>query len=413
MSISAKQIIERESVEILMQLVISPNTDYACGIEALARGMDYEDGSVIPPTVLFKKAKDENLIIELEKLLVRKSLEVFQSIYRDNPHMLLFINLTDIFMDKCLTDDFLVTITEEYGIAFKNIVYDINQFLPEYLETGRLFIEKYRPKGFLMCIDDIGVNYNNVDKILYLNPDMIKVNIAAVRKMENAFYRNNMMKFLKLIADQLGILLVAKGIEINEDVQTTIENGTQFMQGYFISKPVKLESSLLNEIITQYRTVMLEYYRGGNEEIETNRKIITRAITLGVSVRDAIVQTGLDVVRSDPGKFLSKYPLVENIWVLNKEGIQQDGTIINTSKYNIRSSPIFQIYNAGADFSSRELYRQLMDTILDVWVTRPYRSILTNNLCIGCSVFLDVEKQDTVVCVNINYDELLHAVNDQ
>lgn len=85
-----------------------------------------------------------------------------------------------------------------------------------------------------MCIDDIGSDYNNIDKLLYLSPDIVKIDFRALRKLENKTYAENMIKTLKFITETLGIIVVAKGIEDEEDVSFALKNGAQFMQGYYI-----------------------------------------------------------------------------------------------------------------------------------------------------------------------------------
>ena len=67
---------------------------------------------------------------------------------------------------------------------------------------------------------------------------------------------------------------------------------------------------------------------------------------------------------------------------------------------------MFQIYSEGSDFSGKELYRQLVDTGLDAWVTKPYKSILTNALCMGCSMYMKTETDEVILCLNLNYLEL-------
>ncbi len=65
-------------------------------------------------------------------------------------------------------------------------------------------------------------------------------------------------------------------------------------------------------------------------------------------------------------------------------------------------------------FTSKELYRQLTDTILDVWVTKPYKSILTNNMCVGGSTYIENLNKDYILCMNVNYDLLVdHMKNNK
>ncbi len=66
-------IIKNESVQMLMQIVLSPHEDFAVGFEALARGIDPSTGESIEPTVLFELAKEYGLCVEVDKLCVKKA----------------------------------------------------------------------------------------------------------------------------------------------------------------------------------------------------------------------------------------------------------------------------------------------------------------------------------------------------
>ncbi len=101
------------------------------------------------------------------------------------------------------------------------------------------------------------------------------------------------------------------------------------------------------------------------------------------------------------------YPFIENTWLLDAKGHQVYDSFINHQDFNVKNSPIFHIYKNGSDFTSKELYRQLTDTILDVWVTKPYKSILTNNMCVGGSTYIENLNKDYILCMNVNYDLLV------
>lgn len=410
MSINIQHIIQQESIEILMQLVISPNRDFTAGIEALSRGIDHTTGLIIAPLTLLDMAQQADMQQALDELLFRKSLEAFKPIHENHPELLLFINLSDAFIAQALTDSFICNNVEAVGVSSGSIVFDINPQTEDAMVHALNFIEQYRKLGFYICIDDIGVGYHNLDKVIYLNPDMIKVNIAQGRKLENIQYRSSLTRFMKLIADQLGILLVAKGIEDEEDVQLTLQNGAQFMQGFYISKPVNLAQHSLDEIIARYREAMNHRGQDSGVDLELTRSITARVISITRDIRHTIGSGDPGQMRSDSEAFFDLYPFIENIWFLDRNGRQLDKTFINIKKHTVKSSPMFQVYNEGSDFSSKEIYRQLTDTILDVWVTRPYRSVLTNNVVIGCSMYAQEGVEDTILCVNFNYQGIADLI---
>ncbi len=83
MEYSISEIIKERSIDILMQTVLSPNKDIAAGIEGLVRGKSIHDGSIIPPYELMTQARKQGLGLELEELMIEKSIETFVPIYKN------------------------------------------------------------------------------------------------------------------------------------------------------------------------------------------------------------------------------------------------------------------------------------------------------------------------------------------
>jgi len=409
-----ENILELESVESLMQLVISPNTDFAAGVEALARGINPENGQAVSPGELFAMARSEGMELQLEKLMVKKAVETFYPLWQLNPQLLLFINLSELFMEYSMNDPYAFNLIRQYGIGRSNVVFDINQTSDGKMDLVSAFMEKYRSRGFFMCLDDVGLDYNNIDRVLYLNPDMIKVDVAAVRKMGNQHYQQNFIKCLRFISDLQGLLVVAKGLENEDDIRVSLENGAQFMQGYYISEPAKLSEDNINEVIGKYRSTMEAYFLNREDEVESNRMIIAKAIRMTKAIRSGIEGKTLLAIARIGEDIFAPCNFIENIWFVNRNGRQIGNTLINEERYSVRNAQLLQIYGEGSDFSGKELFRQLLDNNLEAWVTKPYRSVLTNNMCVGCSMYFKIGADKLVLCANVNLEELeKYIINTQ
>lgn len=401
------EIIENETVETLMQLVISPNSDYAAGIEALSRGIMAETGETIPPLKLIHTAKKHGLLRELETLMFKKALESFKPLFDADNSLLLFINVDPDFIEMCIDTNWIDLLVEPFNIPKSNLIFDIQTLDFGRLALAKQFVDQHRAKGYYISIDDLGAEYNNLDKILFLSPDLVKVNVKSLRQLKNQDYVAKMIKVLKPLAENLGIVIVAKGIETESDLEYAMEAGAQYLQGYYISKPLDLNPSSLGEITKKYALKLEEHARVEVKRLELTRSMTTRAYGIIKAIK---AQLDLDYAfgnNIDYNKLFEQFPMIENVWILSSKGIQIGPTFINHERYLTKNINLFQLYNNGSDFSSKELFTQLYDTILDVWVTPPVQSVLTNNLCIGCSTRLDHHENAAVIGININLDSLV------
>lgn len=400
-------IIKQRSVEIQMQVVLSPNTDIAAGVEALARGKSLHNDSYISPYELMSQARDAGLGIELEELLIDKSIETFSNISKEEPELLLFVNISHDYLARATETDYVYKCADKHSVSCDRIVFDLLPFDESYYEIAQAFIDHHKEKGFYICMDDIGVNYSNLDKILYLNPDIIKVNRYKFQDLKNSDYKKHMPLFLKSITNHLGIMIVEKGIESEHEFEASIKSGAQFVQGFYVSEPVVLHKDSLNRIIDAFREKVQKLSLNESNEKETTREITSRMINIMKEVISTITEVNESLMISHMNMIFDAYPFIENIWLLDLHGSQIFDSFINYKDFNVKNSPIFQIYKDGSDFSEKELYRQLMDTILDVWVTKPYKSILTNNVCVGGSTYVENLGKDYILCMNVNYDLFL------
>lgn len=397
-----------------MQVILSPYEEFAVGVEALVRGVDLNNNETIPPNILFEKARDEGLVVELDKLCVKKAIEAFVPIYNNNKSTLLFINIENTFINYCIETDYLLKCIKDHDISFENIVIDISNFDMYSIDQIEQFIDKYRQRGFYISIDDIGGDYFNLDKIVLVNPDIIKINNVILKKLKNKYYKKNLPNLISSIAHEMGIIVIAKGIEETDEFISSIELGAQFIQGYIISKPKRLSNNNIKQIIDDFKenTELNTYFERkkilNQRENINRRQAIAKLISFMEKIREDINKTNESNINETVKNIFNKHQYIENGWVLDKDGIQISDAMINKEIYATRNLSIFHIYKKGMDFSNKDIFCKLKDTILDVWVTEPYISLLTNNICVGASVYIKNEHDEkNILCLNINYNNFI------
>lgn len=405
MELNIQTLIQEKRVETLMQLVISPNKDFVSGIEALSRGVHPETGELIAPVILFELARENNLLYELELLMLHKAFETFKPIFEAQKEMLLFINMSPEFIEKCLELPIIEETIYHYGIPVSNIFFDINPFKPEQMGMIKHFADVYKQKGFYICVDDIGVGYNNIDKILYLGPDVVKIDIRALKQLKNRHYADNLVQTLKYITEPMGIVMVGKGIEDEADLNFSLECGTKFMQGFFISKPIDLTLDSLNALKTRYANLIEAHVKEEDNMLQLSRLMTAKACNIIQGVINTLESSRKQPLKAMIDSVFRAYPMVENLWFLDVRGKQNGATWTNKDKYEIKHSAMFMLHNHGSDFSTKDLFNQLYGSILETWVTRPFKSTMTNNLCVSCSKRLDWSDDKAVLCININIGE--------
>lgn len=102
----------------------------------------------------------------------------------------------------------------------------------------RAIIETYRGHGFSVALDDYGTGYSNLERLVAIRPDMIKVDGALVRGCDEDRMRRAILVGLVAFTAEMGIELVAEGVERAEEAAVLRDIGLRFAQGFFFARPI-------------------------------------------------------------------------------------------------------------------------------------------------------------------------------
>jgi len=95
----------------------------------------------------------------------------------------------------------------------------------------------YKQFGFLTAIDDFGAGYSGLSLLVDFQPDIIKLDMGLLRGIDTDGVRQRVVRGVLSICEDLGIRVVAEGIETKGERDFFIAHGVTLMQGYFFAKP--------------------------------------------------------------------------------------------------------------------------------------------------------------------------------
>jgi EAL domain-containing protein (putative c-di-GMP-specific phosphodiesterase class I)/AmiR/NasT family two-component response regulator len=97
-----------------------------------------------------------------------------------------------------------------------------------------------RTRGIRIAIDDAGAGFASLRHTLMLAPDIVKVDISLTRDIDSDRGRRAMASALISFADEMGMTIVAEGIETETELKTLKDLGVRFGQGYYLAEPKAL-----------------------------------------------------------------------------------------------------------------------------------------------------------------------------
>jgi EAL domain-containing protein (putative c-di-GMP-specific phosphodiesterase class I) len=234
--------LDEDRLEVYYQPIFSTERNCYVSCEALAR-IRRADGSLISPGEFIPVAEDTGLIIRigdrvLEKVcaLLSKQKEVCDTLdYIE-------VNLSVAQFKQADLFDKFVEITSRYGVDPAKINLEITETASieakkTLLDTMKLFLEH----GVSFSLDDFGKGQSNLMYVVEMPVSIIKLDMDMIK----AYFVENKAKHVVAttvkMAHDLGLHVVAEGIESEHELESMRSENIDFIQGYYFSRPVPSE----------------------------------------------------------------------------------------------------------------------------------------------------------------------------
>jgi len=95
----------------------------------------------------------------------------------------------------------------------------------------------YKRFGFQTAIDDFGAGYSGLTLLVDFQPDLIKLDMELVRGIDTDSVRQHIVRGVLAMCRDLGVKVIAEGIETRGERDFFTAHGVTLMQGYFFAKP--------------------------------------------------------------------------------------------------------------------------------------------------------------------------------
>jgi FOG: EAL domain len=98
-------------------------------------------------------------------------------------------------------------------------------------------VNAYRAMGFRTALDDFGAGHSNLNLLAQFRPDIIKIDMMLIRGIDHDRGRQSLIGCCVGICTEMGIDLIAEGIETRGEYEMLKTLGIDLMQGYLLAKP--------------------------------------------------------------------------------------------------------------------------------------------------------------------------------
>lgn len=231
--------IKNGSFEVYYQPIYSNSRNKIISCEALVRLFDDEYG-FIPPDEFIPISEENGKILEIGKFVFE---EVCKFIKKGTANALgieyIQVNLSVV---QCMQSNLveqLMTIMRQYDVAPSSICLEITEtsaaYTPHVMEKN---IKNLSDLGVKFALDDYGTGYSNMTYLLKLPFRFIKLEKEIVWAGFNSDKAHIAIESTVAMIKKLNMHIVAEGVETIEQLESLLDMGCDYIQGYYFSKPV-------------------------------------------------------------------------------------------------------------------------------------------------------------------------------
>lgn len=236
-----EQALQQDQFLLLYQPVVEAASSRIVGLEALARWQHPTRGT-IPPQEFIPIAEKTGFILSLESWTLREACRQLKAWHEGLPvtkDLWVSVNLSGVHFRQ-------PGIVERVGKALREAGVDPSCLVLELTESAvmedpaavKTLLMQLRVMGVRIGIDDFGTGHSSFAYLHQFPADFLKVDQSFIRGMEVRQDKADIVGTVAGLAGQLGLRVIAEGIESEAGLQLIRSRGCEYLQGFLFSRPV-------------------------------------------------------------------------------------------------------------------------------------------------------------------------------
>lgn len=233
--------LEHKRFEVFLQPKVDLITEEVVGAEALIR-YRHEKVGLVPPSQFIEVLEKNNFIRYID-LFVFEEVCRMQEKWKKEGYIIpsISLNFSRLTLLERNIKNTMETIISQYDVEKKNIEIEITETIAN-LGKSMLYqaADEIYQAGYLVSLDDFGTKYTNLSILADLNFCILKLDRSLIGELENQNNYKIILENVVHMCKDLGIKVLAEGIESQKQAQFLKEMNCNLGQGYYYGKPMPI-----------------------------------------------------------------------------------------------------------------------------------------------------------------------------
>ncbi len=228
--------LENNDIKLAYQPIFDTRTGECLSIEALVR-WEFE-GETVPSKDLITLVNQGPLAIPFHIWLFDHSMAQLVKWQDSHPTLKLALNIPTSLCHNPLISEHLFSTLEKYDIAPTNIILEVTEtHLMRHSELTKEVLVNLNKKGIAIAIDDFGTGSSSLEYLAELPCSQLKIDQRFFLKWEENTKNQKIVEAITALGHQLGLKIVAEGIENEALAEIAANIGCDAIQGYWRGTP--------------------------------------------------------------------------------------------------------------------------------------------------------------------------------
>ncbi len=233
-----------EQILVYYQPIFSLDNQRLEGFEALVR-WEHPTKGMISPVDFIPIAEETGLIISIDQWVLAsacRQLRVWQGQFPDLGPLTMNVNLSSRHFSQPGLMEFLDQVFAETGLEHSALKLEITETtVIKNPEAATIILKQLKDKNIHVCLDDFGTGYSSLSYLHTFQFHTLKIDRSFVDQLEDSENNKESVEIVKAIINlgaNLGMDVVAEGVETKRQLNQLKALDCQHAQGYWFSKPM-------------------------------------------------------------------------------------------------------------------------------------------------------------------------------
>ena len=231
--------VEKEEIFVVYQPKVNVATNEIAGAEALVRWL-HPDLGLVSPVNFIELAENSGMIVSIGEWVMRESCRQAKE-WQDAgyPNFKIAVNVSIRQMHEPDFLDVVRCALDDSGLPPGSLIVEITEnMIMENAEGNTVTLQALKNLGVKISIDDFGTGYSSLSYLQRFPLDQLKIDQSFIREIRSQKEPVPIVKAVISLAHDLGLNVVAEGVETLDQLYHIKELNCEEFQGYLCSKPI-------------------------------------------------------------------------------------------------------------------------------------------------------------------------------